>query len=122
MNLETKIALQNTVWERFQIPIPDLELLLKDYKKHISDSLPQSTSEIADFLDSDFRKYLEPISGFFRSKHYRLSEIENAGMILESAKAYPWLFKDNKHGFYWSEFEIRMLTFEYKLHGERPLD
>lgn len=122
MNLETKIALQNKVWELFRITVPDFELLLKDYQIHISNSVPQSIEGIPDFLNGEFKKYLEPIPGFIRSKHYKLSDIENAGMKLEPAKELKWFSKDSRYGFYWSEFEVRMLVVEYKLHGERPLD
>jgi hypothetical protein len=93
---------------------------LKDYSAHIAQDLPATPAQVESFLNGKFRKYVEPIPGFFLSRVYKKSEVEKvAGELKPTAN--DGEYRDTKFGFLWTEFEIAMLYYDFMLHGERRL-
>lgn len=123
MDLDTRIALQNEVWNQYKVTVPDLERLLQDFTDHVSPVFLLK-EDIDSFLSGSFKSYLEPIQGFIRTKSYRRSEIEKAAGPLLEVKDMPGFYRDEKCGYFWSETEVSVAGahfIEFRLHGERPL-
>jgi hypothetical protein len=125
MNLETRVELQNLAWKQMKLTVPQLERLLEDYSQNVSNDLPKAPTEVAAFVNGEFKSYLEPIPGFFRMRTYSREAIEKAaGPLTSLGTNMPWGFQDSKFHLYWFEterFEFGLNITGFELHGERPL-
>lgn len=109
LKLPIRIALQNLVWEKYKITIPNFEILLAAYLKKSSQQVPQAIDQISSFVKEGFDSYLQPVQGFICSKRYSCEVLDRHGIVLEKLPSNPkeWAalrYKDQKYNLYWMEF------------------
>ena len=125
MDVETQIALENFAWKNLKINVPDFERLFADFTQHVSMDIPKYPTEVQNFMNGPFRKYLEPVPGFIRFKTYSRAQIEKTfGKLTPAGPEHPWFFRDEKLQMWWSEsesFEFGMNITSIMFHGERPI-
>lgn len=97
------MILQNFVWDKYKITVPNFELLLPAYFKRFNLLPPDDIGEVESFL-KDFGSFLQPVSGFICTHRYKREELEKVGIFLEKITGIDGLYKDSKYGMYWMEF------------------
>ncbi|MGZ3775468.1 MAG: hypothetical protein ACXWQ7_14020 [Bdellovibrio sp.] len=128
MTLPIRIALQNSLWNRFKITFPDLEKLLNAYLAYSGQKIPDQVERVDSFITNGFAAYLEPIPGFICSKKYPKTTLEQAGIILvkkgEGSHGWHNSYQDENFGTWWVDVEGRygeLIGAEFQLLGKEKI-
>ena len=109
--MNTRLALENAIWNRYEITHPNFKVLLATYLERSKQNPPNQVGEIEGFIASGLGDYLEPIPNMICSKVYSKEQLDAAGikLIARGPGAGGWYqdYQDEKSETWWTDVEGR---------------
>ena len=108
MNIDVRIKLQNLVWNKLRVTIPNHDKLIEEFEKLDPELLPQTVEEVEPFFTNHYVKFVEPLPGLVRSDLYMRDVLEKDGFtfepIFDNELGYARYYVDQKTKTYWSPY------------------